>query len=98
MRLLEFLPEGQAGKVQVDKAFADLAKVHSEYAEALQFTPADLAKRGREKLDPATVAAAWKKAGDAPSPEALDALVADVRGMIAHVGDTSNLILSYNFV
>ncbi|MFZ5428297.1 MAG: methyl-accepting chemotaxis protein [Thermodesulfobacteriota bacterium] len=93
VRLLEHLPAGQAGHAQASKAFADLAEVHAKYAEALQFTHDDLAKRGREKFHPGSVAAEWRKAGDNPSPEVLDALVAGVRGMIAHVGDTSNLIL-----
>jgi len=93
VRLLEHLPAGAGQTAQVDQAFADLARAQALHGADLLFTPAELARRGREKLDPARVDAAWRGARANPTREALDALTADVRGMIAHAGDTSNLIL-----
>ncbi|MFP5220710.1 MAG: methyl-accepting chemotaxis protein [Acidobacteriota bacterium] len=96
MLLLENLPQvGQvpAAAGRVDQAFTTLVELQKSLGDDLQFTPADLAKRDRSKLLPATVEAAWRQARNAPTPEALDALMADVRGMAAHAGDTSNLIL-----
>ena len=91
--LLEHLPTAPRSAPQADQAFQALAQAQKSFGEDLQFTPPDLAKRGREKLAPHTVEAAWKQARQNPAPAALDALVTDVRGMIAHAGDTSNLIL-----
>ncbi|GFK93636.1 Methyl-accepting chemotaxis protein McpQ [Fundidesulfovibrio magnetotacticus] len=94
IRLLESLPDGGTRPAAVDQAFADLGKAMSLHGEALLFTPAELAKRGREKQAPPRVESAWRALrGNTPAPEALDALTADVRVMIAHAGDISNLIL-----
>lgn len=86
--------------VEIDRHFADLEKVHAQHGVALQFTAAGLAQRKRAGLDPQTLAATWQKlksnsttlnAGDSATQHGQ--LVAAVRGMIAHAGDTSNLIL-----
>jgi len=90
--LLADLPEAGKSASRVDEDFAGLAKLQALHGAELQFTPADLAKRGREAYHPDKVAQAWRNAAKTP-PEALDPLTADVRGMIAHAGDTSNLIL-----
>ena len=95
--LLEYLP--QAGpqapqaSAKVDQAFAALGEMQKTLGGDLQFTAPDLVRRDRVKLLPSTVEAAWKSARSAPTQDALDALMADVRGMAAHAGDTSNLIL-----
>ena len=91
--LLEHLPELPASQAAVDRDFEELAKVQALYGADLKFTPEELAKRGRGDFDPAKVAELWKQARANPTPEAVDTLVSDVRGMIAHAGDTSNLIL-----
>lgn len=83
----------------VDAAFEKLRNVHDRLGETLQFTPNGLKQRKREHVAPATVRKEW---ADLKSSSPTDAatvdsryahLIADVRTMIAHVGDTSNLIL-----
>jgi len=63
-------------------------------AAALHFDPQGLAARGREGMDAASLEAkwnAWKAAGAAR--EQLPPLITGLRGMIAHLDDTSNLLL-----
>jgi Amt family ammonium transporter len=84
---------------EIDRAFDDLARVDANLGATLQFTPEALAKRGRTGCDVADVRREWQqlKAASACDSGALDdqylKLIADVRGMIAHAGDMSNLIL-----
>lgn len=86
---------------QIDGFFAGLQQVDRQLGEGLEFTPEGLAKRGRERLRFETVEAEWtalKHAGPdgvagANSDAAHEQLTADLRGMIAHAGDTSGLIL-----
>jgi len=84
-----------ADTAAVDRGFLDLDAALAEHGEALQFTPTGLASRHRENLAPASVRQRWQTAtvGATPAPAAVAALMADVRGLIAHGGDTSNLIL-----
>ncbi|MBL7647290.1 MAG: methyl-accepting chemotaxis protein [Candidatus Hydrogenedentes bacterium] len=80
----------------IDGAFTNLIAVDGELGEALDFTPEGLAQRKRQHASAAAVAAKWdqiKGAGDGMTPEQLAGLVADLRTMITHAGDTSNLIL-----
>jgi len=80
----------------IDAAFAALDTVHQQLGEDLQFTDAGLALRKRDHAAVATVTRAWadaRKAGPAAGGDAYAALIADVRTMMAHAGDTSNLIL-----
>ncbi|MBI4805756.1 MAG: PAS domain S-box protein [Desulfovibrio sp.] len=93
VKLLEHAPRGAESKNEMDQAFTALGKAQSEFGAELQFTNSELAKRGREKLHPTKVETAWRQTKDKPTPESVDAVMADVRGMIAHAGDTSNLIL-----
>ncbi len=86
--------------LKVDDAFKDLYKVNDDIGEDLQFSDEGLAKRNRIHLKPATVEAKWKsiqsKVGAAKASEINEAhtsLIADIRGIITHSGDTSNLIL-----
>lgn len=88
-----------------NKGFQQLLTVQQTRGTELQFTPEGLAARGRDKQNAASVKTAWDKLvseisaftgpGDvSPSLyQAYDRLVADIRTMITHAGDTSNLIL-----
>jgi methyl-accepting chemotaxis protein len=85
-------------EVVIDQIFADLETVNAKYGTDLQFTDEGLAKYKREGMDPRSVKAAWQKlkAAGFTAPDAAEQhkqLVAAVRGMIDHAGDTSNLIL-----
>ena len=83
----------------VDEAFERLGDVHDLLGEALQFTPEGLRQRKREHVALETVRNEWAnlKSSSATDLATLDAryahLVGDVRTMIAHVGETSHLIL-----
>ena len=86
---------------QIDSAFVKIGEVQEKVGADLQFTPEGLAKRNRSSLAPAEVLNRWMnlKAMKLSSSNVDDvskevtALIADIRGMIAHSGDTSNLIL-----
>ena len=87
----------QAAKV-IDTEFATLKTIHTEIGEALQFTEEGLKSRGRDQLKFETVQTKWtelekKLAGNTAKEDDVASFIADVRGMIAHSGDTSNLIL-----
>ena len=104
-RLLQFLPEylqraqtkqegdAAAKATKIDEAFVTLTGVDSRIGVDLQFTDEGLGKRNRGHLKLSQVKGRWESARRAPTPESIGALVADVREMIAHCGDTSNLIL-----
>ena len=83
----------------IDQAFTSLAGVQASHGDDLGFNPGELAKRKRAHVMPETVAAEWTKLKSAAQLAPADSvaqhthLVADVRMMIAHVGDLSNLIL-----
>lgn len=85
---------------QVDHAFEALDRAEARHGAALQFTDDGLGKRQRDAARPAAVKHKWQDlksrsmaaaAADATKPHA--SLVADLRLMITHVADTSNLIL-----
>ena len=101
--LLDLVPRHQLVKTseksqieaEIQQALQALSTVQSLYGEDLQFTQEGLSKRKRDQLQPANVIERGKKlllSAD-PSGEAHDAFIADICGMIAHAGDTSNLIL-----
>ena len=83
----------------IDKQMGVVKTVQDEIGVDLQFTDEGLAKREREALKYETVLAKWqdaaKTAADdaAAGEEKVVSFIADIRGMIAHAGDTSNLIL-----
>lgn len=84
----------------IDRTFSDLEHVQTDIGEDLQFTEEGLAIRGREALLLPLVKKRWKdfqKSYASMQPQditkTLDGFIADVRNMIAHAGDTSNLIL-----
>ncbi|MGE4503781.1 MAG: methyl-accepting chemotaxis protein [Desulfovibrionaceae bacterium] len=101
--LLEALPgwleEPASGAAAVDAAFAALAQAQALHGEELQVSPAGLALHGREGVGPEALAASWKTLKATPAAPAarrgeLAGELADaVLELIAHVGDTSNLII-----
>jgi methyl-accepting chemotaxis protein len=82
----------------VDEAFAQLQHAAARVGNDLQITPEGLHQRKRDHVALATVRAEWKGLANAASQattldEQHTHLISDVRTMIAHAGDTSNLIL-----
>ena len=92
---LQLSADNATGLAAVDGGFRDLDAALAENGEALQFTATGLASRHRENLAPAAIRQRWQAASPAgkPGPGAIAALMSDVRGLITHGGDTSNLIL-----
>ncbi|MDB5327473.1 MAG: putative two-component sensor histidine kinase [Phycisphaerales bacterium] len=87
-------------QTQIDSAFTKLAAVDGRIGQDLDFTPEGLSKRNREACALQRVRDAWTKVrltSQQPTGEAADQahleLVANIRAMISHAGDTSNLIL-----
>ncbi len=84
---------------KADHAFDALREVNERLGETLQFTARGLQERKREHVAIETVRKEWHEleALTAADPTTLEErhahLVADVRMMISHAGDTSNLIL-----
>lgn len=77
----------------ISQAMEELKKVQDEVGAELQFTDEGLSSRGREHLSYDSVSAKWQSLKDSKKPEDLVSFIADIRGMIAHSGDTSNLVL-----
>jgi len=83
----------------IDDGFNTLTRVDNEIGERLKFNDEELTKRGRAGLKVPLVMDKWKKIKDngvvynESVSAQLASLMADLRGMIAHAGDTSNLIL-----
>lgn len=85
----------------IDAEVTELAAVQEKIGVDLQFTDEGLASRGREHLKFETVAAKWQGISTAlaqsdytqSTKDNLVSFIGDIRGMIAHSGDTSNLIL-----
>ena len=82
---------------RVDAEFDALADVDRRLGEALQFTPDGLGQRKREHVRVETVRGEWKALKETSRTAAAGDehrhLIADIRMMITHAGDTSNLIL-----
>jgi methyl-accepting chemotaxis protein len=75
---------------EVINAFIEFKEVNQEIGEALEFTSAGLNKRGRKEAGYAAALAEWQKVVDTHNYEPL---FYSLRATIAHLGDTSNLIL-----
>ena len=93
-------PEMFAAQNRIDEGFAAWHAVDAELGEALQFTQPGLAMRKRDHVRFSTVQQEWRdlKSGlELLSPDKADQLhshlIADIRTVITHAGDTSNLIL-----
>ncbi len=87
-------------ETKITQSFDQLMKVQAEYGDALQFTDEGLGKRNRLPLRPDRVRGRWQEMVDRFAKLTPDEsntlhtkLIADVRGMITHSGDISNLIL-----
>jgi methyl-accepting chemotaxis protein len=85
---------------EIEKAFADLAAAYAKVGADLQFTDDGLAQRKRENAKLELVKRKWDalraQTGQLAGKELMEShksLIADVRTMITHAGDTSNLIL-----
>ncbi|KKU12483.1 MAG: Histidine kinase [Parcubacteria group bacterium GW2011_GWC2_45_7] len=87
-------------EAKIDKGIGDLEIINDKVGKQLQFTDEGLSKRKRDHFRVENVKAEWeglKKnysglTGDG-SDEQHQHLVSDIRTMITHCGDTSNLIL-----
>ncbi|MEQ1876854.1 MAG: methyl-accepting chemotaxis protein [Bdellovibrionia bacterium] len=87
-------------QAQIDKGLVDLKAIDAQLGVDLQFTDEGLAKRKREHFRASTFEKEWtdlkgRIEGLKPqeSNDLHTHLIADVRTMIVHMGDTSNLIL-----
>jgi PAS domain S-box-containing protein len=80
---------------RIDTALTNLKEVDSRIGPLLQFTEEGLSKRKREHCTVRNLTAEWQqlKSNQAADGEAHLHLVSDVRTMITHAGDSSNLIL-----
>ncbi len=84
----------------IDGYVDEIGKVQALLGDDLQFTTEGLESRGRGHLVFETVQKKWKDTSAAISAnpagdndDALASFIGDLRGLIAHSGDTSNLIL-----
>lgn len=84
----------------INKHMSALTGIDQEIGETLQFTDEGLKSRGRDQLKIEVVSKKWNDTSKAvlgnakgAHDDALASYIADIRGMIAHSGDTSNLIL-----
>ena len=89
-----------ATQLQLDKAFDALNAVDQELGSTLQFTDVELAKRKRDRARASRVKEEWQslklRLASSTSQEINDQyrqMIADIRTMIVHAGDMSNLIL-----
>jgi hypothetical protein len=87
-------------EANIDATFIELTTVNQNIGIDLQFTEEGLAQRKREGLKPELLKGKWdgiKRSATGSDLKVIDdaytLLIADIRGMIAHAGDTSNLIL-----
>jgi methyl-accepting chemotaxis protein len=87
----------RAAVTEVDAAFTELEDTDGRIGTDLEFTESGLKKRGREHFRVQTVKKEWddvksRVAAGEPHDQLLH-LLQDIRTMITHAGDTSNLIL-----
>lgn len=87
-------------QTHIDDAFNALSAVDRVYGTQLQFTDEGMARRKESGLKVATLTAKWEDLKSQLATlkldncvERHDQLIADIRGMISHLGDTSSLIL-----
>jgi len=88
--------ESDRKTAQIDTAFSQLADTDAKFARSLQTDAAGLAKRKRSNLSVEALQRRWeelKTRGPTPGGLTHATLFADLRALVSHVGDTSNLIL-----
>jgi signal transduction histidine kinase len=85
---------------EIESTFDELLQLNDAMGGALSFTKSGLSKRNRDHLQVPKVKARWvelkRQAVSLTAEESMQRhhrLMEDVRGMITHVGDNSNLIL-----
>jgi len=85
---------------RIDRTVAELESLDAKIGADLQFTDEGLAKRQRSHFRAGTFKGEWRKLiSEMPASNAKELrdahlhLLADLRAMITHAGDTSNLIL-----
>ena len=83
---------------RIDQAFSNLSATNTQLGARLKYTDAELASRKRDIARLSVSQSDWQNlknasASDVAKGEVTTKLVAAVRAMIAHAGDTSNLIL-----
>jgi len=83
---------------QIDQTFTRLTRLQETIGGQIQFTDEGVVAHKRADAKPSALKAAWLDLKAAPlataaAPEATDKLVATIRTLITHAGDTSNLIL-----
>jgi methyl-accepting chemotaxis protein len=85
-------------EAQIDRYLKQLQAVDAKYGRALQFTPEGLAQRKRSGANWQNILNQWNalkaapvRGSDTDAPH--EAIIANIRTMIAHAGDTSNLSL-----
>jgi methyl-accepting chemotaxis protein len=76
---------------QVEQGITKLEAADTTLAAHLKTTPAALAAKGRQNSSPAAIKTAWQSVKADRTGH--DDLITRVNGLIAHVGDSSNLIL-----
>ena len=91
---VECAAQAAAAQAVVGVALVRLEDEARTHGESLQFTAEGLGKRGRAGIDVARIRSQWSKIeGGNPAAEDLASLTANIRTIITHAGDTSNLIL-----
>jgi methyl-accepting chemotaxis protein len=85
-------------QVEIDQAFTDLEAANAKYGADLQFTDEGLARHKRAGMNPHAVKESWQQLKQATlsasdSAEQHRQIIAAVRTMITHAGETSNLAL-----
>lgn len=87
-------------EIEIEQIFTSLEAANAKVGVDLQFTDEGLAKRKRQGMDPRSVKSLWQKLEQArstlspsDSAEQHKQIVAAVRTMITHAGETSKLLL-----
>ncbi len=90
----------ETARQEADLALSEIGSKEKSIGADLQFTDKGLGERNRTHLKHAAVADKWNKLKSsvetmdaAKAKEAHASIISDVRGIIGHAGDTSNLIL-----
>lgn len=87
-------PSGYDLASEAGDAMGTLERVQSDYGTTLQFTEEGLASRKRERFNAKSVLEQVQSIAQGKAEEGAHAqAIADIRGMIGHAGDTSNLVL-----
>lgn len=76
-----------------DVIFKEILKVQDEVGEELQVNQVGLETRKRLQVHPQALLNAWNEIKGTPSEERLTQFIHDIRTLIIHLGDTSNMIL-----